>query len=302
MKILLQFPEGLKQKALAKAKELEAEGNWVAISASPTFGACDLALDEARAIGADKLVHFGHSEFCKADFNVEYVECSISAPLGVLPLSVEPLDGLRRICLLTTIQHVHQLPEIGKFYESKGHEVVLNEPTGATRKPGQLLGCDAGNVAELDGSVDAFVYFGGGTFHPTGALMQTTKPFFSVDPFRMNVERLDRIRAERARRSKGRIVSALTARSFGILVSTKSGQYHMELATALAKSVEDAGLVAAILVANTFDFESLGNLLEFDAFVNTACPRLAPDDNGRLRKPLLSAEELKTVLDLRNQK
>ena len=47
MRILLQFPEGLKQEALSHAKKLEKEGNEVFISASPTFGACDLALDEA---------------------------------------------------------------------------------------------------------------------------------------------------------------------------------------------------------------------------------------------------------------
>jgi 2-(3-amino-3-carboxypropyl)histidine synthase len=76
MRILLQFPEGLKQQALSHAKRLESEGNEVFVSASPTFGACDLALDEARAINADKLVHFGHCEFQKVDFNVEYVAYS----------------------------------------------------------------------------------------------------------------------------------------------------------------------------------------------------------------------------------
>ena len=39
MRILLQFPEGLKQKALGHAKALELEGNEVFISASPTYGA-----------------------------------------------------------------------------------------------------------------------------------------------------------------------------------------------------------------------------------------------------------------------
>jgi diphthamide biosynthesis enzyme Dph1/Dph2-like protein len=59
---------------------------------------------------------------------------------------------------------------------------------------------------------------------------------------------------------------------------------------------------ATILVSNTFDFESLGNLLEFDAFVNTACPRLAPDDSGRVGKPLLDADELAAVLKLKEEK
>ena len=73
MRILIQFPEGLKDRALHHAKMLEKEGNEVIISASPTFGACDLALDEARDLKVDKLIHFGHAEFHKVDFNVEYI-------------------------------------------------------------------------------------------------------------------------------------------------------------------------------------------------------------------------------------
>ena len=63
MRVLLQFPEGLKQKALEYAVKIEKGGDEVFISASPTFGACDLAIDEARSIKADKLIHFGHGEF-----------------------------------------------------------------------------------------------------------------------------------------------------------------------------------------------------------------------------------------------
>ena len=301
MRILLQFPEGLKQKALAHAKRLEAEGNEVVISASPCFGACDLAIDEARRVCADRIVHFGHAEYGKADFETEYVEFPIDAPLDVLPLSLGPLEGLTRLCLLTTIQHVHQLGGIRKFYEANGKEVFLNEPTGLTRRPGQLLGCDAGNVAVLDGSVDAFVYFGGGTFHPVGALVRTTKPFLAMDPFALRAEFMDGLRGVYARRSKGRIVASLGARNFGILVSTKSGQYRMDMARSLKARIDESGLAAAILVSNTFDFESLGNLREFDAFVNTACPRLASGDDGRLGKPLLSADELATVLKLKKE-
>jgi len=302
MKILLQFPEGLKQKALEHAKKLEAEGNEVIISASPTFGACDLAIDEAKKIGADKLVHFGHAEFNHVDFNVEYVEYRIDAPLDMLTESLNQLEGYGRICLMTTIQHVHQLAAISEFYETNGKEIILNKPNRATKTEGQILGCDAGNASALDESVDAFVYFGGGTFHPTGALLQTTKPFFLVDPFQKRMERIDGMRETYAKRSRGKVLTSLEAKNFGILVSTKNGQYNMELAKVLKKKIEDAGCTAAILISNTFDFESINNMLEFDAFVNTACPRLASDDSVRTRKPLLSAKELEEVLELNEKK
>ena len=298
MRILLQFPEGLKQEALKHAKKLEAEGNEVIISASPTFGACDLAIDEAKKVGAEKLVHFGHSEFHHVDFNVEYVPYFIDASLDVMPASLKDLEGFKSICLLTTVQHIHQLDAIKRFYEENGKEVVLNRPNGFAKANGQVLGCDDGNVMVLDRKVDAFVYFGGGIFHPLGALLQTTKPFLIVDPFQGRTWRMDEMRETYRRRSRGKVVSSLKARNIGILVSTKNGQFNMSLARILKKRIESAGLTAAILVSNTLDFESINNMLEFDAFVNTACPRIAIDDTERLRKPLLSANELMEVLKL----
>lgn len=301
MKILLQFPEGLKQEALMHAKKLEAEGDEVFISASPTFGACDLAIDEAKKIGAEKLVHFGHAEFHHVDFNVEYVPYTIDASLEILPESLKQLQAYKQICLLTTIQHVHQLGAIKKFYEENRKQVVLNKPNGFAKVNGQLLGCDSGNVASLDRSVDAFVYFGGGLFHPLGALYQTTKPFFIVDPFQGRVENIDSMRDAHRKRSRGKILASLGARKFGILVSTKNGQHNMALARMLKNRIERGGRAAAVLVSDTFDFESISNMLEFDAFVNTACPRIATDDTERLRKPLLSANELMEVLAMQDE-
>ena len=181
MRILLQFPEGLKQEALRHAKALESEGNEVFISASPTFGACDLALDEARAIKADKLIHFGHCEFKSAGFNVEYVEYHVDAPLDIIKNSLDALKEFDAIGIITTIQHVHQLNDIKAFYEKNGKTVLIGKPYGPAKNEGQVLGCDAGSAASINEKVDAFVYFGGGIFHPLGALITTTKPFFVAD-------------------------------------------------------------------------------------------------------------------------
>jgi 2-(3-amino-3-carboxypropyl)histidine synthase len=301
MRILLQFPEGLKQEALRHAKRLELEGNEVFISASPTFGACDLALDEARNIKADKLIHFGHAEFHHVDFNVEYVHYSVDAPLGILADSLTSLKGFRRIGLCTTIQHIHQLGAIKEFYERNGKEVVVGRPYGFAKREGQILGCDIGSAAGIDGAVDAHVYFGGGMFHPLGALLSTKKPFLVVEPFQNSIEFIDGLREKYRKRSRGKVLSALGAKRIGILVSTKNGQHNMALAEVIKRKAEALGMSAGVLVANTFDFTSLDNMLEFDAFVNTACPRISIDDTERARKPLLSANELMEVLKMRQE-
>ncbi len=301
MRILLQFPEGLKQKALAHAKALEKEGNEVFISASPTFGACDLALDEARNIKADKLIHFGHAEFHHVDFNVEYIEYRIDAPLTLLGESLAQMEGAKTISVMTTIQHIHQLDEIRKFYEGNGKTVVVGTPYGFAKRKGQILGCDIGSAASVDQKVDMHVYFGGGMFHPLGALLATKKPFLVIEPFENKIERIDRLRDTFRKRSMGKVMRALDAKRFGILVSTKNGQHNMNLARIIKERVERAGFDAEILVANTFDFDSINNMLEFDALVNTACPRISVDDIDRTRKPLLSANELMEALRMKEE-
>ena len=301
MRILLQFPEGLKQEALKHAKRLESEGNEVFVSASPTFGACDLALDEARSLKVEKLIHFGHAEFQHVDFNVEYVEYRIDAPLTLLDKSLDMLKGFKTIGIVTTIQHVHQLNSIREFYERNGKIVVIGKPYGFAKMPGQILGCDVGSSASIDRIVDAHVYFGGGIFHPLGALLATTKPFLAIEPFGNRIEFIDRMRETYARKSRGKVLVSLEAKNFGVMLTTKNGQHNAQLAGLLKKRIEEQGLSAAILAANTFDFESLNNMREFDAFVNTACPRLAVDDTDRLGKPLLSANELMEVLRMKRE-
>ncbi len=301
MRILIQFPEGLKQKALEYAESLEKEGNEVFISASPNFGACDLALDEARNLKVDKLIHYGHAEFNKVDFNVEYVPYEIDAPLDLLPKSLEYLKDFNRISVVTTVQHLHQLDSIKEFYEKNGKEVFIGRPYGFAKHPGQILGCDIGSAASVDSKVDAHVYFGGGIFHPLGALLNTKKPFLVIEPFDSKIEFIDSLRDTYQRRSKGKVLASLDAKSIAILVTTKNGQHNLKLAEILKKKIESEGLKSAILVSNTFDFDSINNMMEFDAFVNTACPRIAIDDTDRLRKPLLSANELMQVLSMKKE-
>lgn len=302
MRILLQFPEGLKQNALEYAKKLESEGNEVFVSASPTYGACDLAIDEAKAIKAEKLVHYGHAEFQHVDFNVEYVFYTVDAPMEILERSLEQLKPFNTIGIVTTIQHVHQLAKVREYYEGKGKKVIIGKPYGFAKQGGQILGCDIGSAAGIDSQVDAHVYFGGGFFHPLGALLHTSKPFLVVEPFTNTIEFIDRYREIYHKRARGKIAASVGAKKFGIIVSTKNGQHNLNLAKLLKAKIEKNGLEAAILVSNQVDFQSLENMREFDAFINTACPRIAVDDTTRMKKPMLSANELMEVLALRGSK
>ena len=108
----------------------------------------------------------------------------------------------KTISIVTTIQHLNQLEAIKRFYEENGKNVVVGKPYGFAKQPGQILGCDIGSAANVDNVVDAHVYFGGGMFHPLGALLNTKKPFFVIEPFENKIERIDSFRDTYKKRSR----------------------------------------------------------------------------------------------------
>ncbi|MDD5111627.1 MAG: diphthamide synthesis protein [Candidatus Altiarchaeota archaeon] len=62
----LQFPEGLKVHALEIAGEIENEtGATCIIFTDPTYGACDTKDEQAKKLGIDLLVHYGHTSLLK---------------------------------------------------------------------------------------------------------------------------------------------------------------------------------------------------------------------------------------------
>jgi 2-(3-amino-3-carboxypropyl)histidine synthase len=60
----LQFPEGLKDHAVKIAEDIEQKTSAVAvIFTDPVYGACDTKDADAQVLGADLLIHFGHTDF-----------------------------------------------------------------------------------------------------------------------------------------------------------------------------------------------------------------------------------------------
>ena len=60
----LQFPEGLKTRAVSVAREIEGKtGCTTVIFADPCYGACDTKGLEAEKLGVDIIFQFGHDEF-----------------------------------------------------------------------------------------------------------------------------------------------------------------------------------------------------------------------------------------------
>jgi 2-(3-amino-3-carboxypropyl)histidine synthase len=285
MRILLQFPEGLKKLAFEEARALEKKGHEVLVSSSPCFGACDLALEEAKAVGAHKIIHWGHSDFgVRSRIPVEYREYPMNVEVKeIIEEAIGRLGENRMIGLITTVQHAKQIPEIKRELLKAGKKAILGKGL-RTKYPGQVLGCDSWAAKSIEAKVDCFLYFGGGLFHP---LIEAKKPVLRADPFSGEVKWIDEeMRLAKRRRNAG-MASLVSARTVGILISTKPGQKNIKRAEKAKEKLEKSGKECMLLVSNFIDFSSLRNFGPIDCYVNTAGPRLS-DDSEAAGKPIIN--------------
>lgn len=289
-RVALQFPEGLKRHAPEVSRALRDAGYEVLISGDACWGACDLALD--CLADADILIHFGHTPVSPEIQNVIYFPYSQDIDLAVLDKAVETLRGFGKTGLVTTIQHAHQSHAMADYLRSKGLNIILAEGGGRTPLAGQVLGCTYEAAHKED--ADAYLFVGTGVFHAIGVSLAMKKPVFALDPFAEG-EGLQEVSADKLLRKRFvQIEKARSAESFGILLSSKSGQARPGLAKRLAALSPKASVVQ-IREISEMELRNLG----FDAYVNTACPRLALDDQSRFPYPLLSPAEFEIALGLR---
>jgi 2-(3-amino-3-carboxypropyl)histidine synthase len=295
--VFLQLPEGLKPDAPHLASIIEEAGATPIVSTDPCYGACDLAISEAKILGADLIVHYGHTPMTMhADVPIVYVEAR--AKISIKEALVEALthfESWSKIGLVTTVQHVHQLDEAKSMLETAGKTVFIGD-TDPAKYAGQVIGCDFGNARSVSEKVEAYVFVGGGRFHAMGVALATGKPTIIADPYE---KRAYPIQDEVGRLIKQRwanIAEAKKAKSFGVLISLKSGQMRLKDAMKIKEKLEQNGLKATLLALREVTFSALMQFPGIDAFVNTACPRLSLDDAQSFRKPLLSLNETLVLL------
>ena len=292
--VAIQMPEGLKIWAPDISRILEERtGASVVIVGRPCYGACDLFDYHGWA---DALVHFGHSPIPSQgdDPNVLYVESRSDADVD--PSVIGSLSGLpARVGLLATVQYLGLIPKVAGMLESSGRTVMVGQGDRRIAHPGQVLGCNCSAAETVDGEVDGYLYIGEGDFHPLAAAFGMDKPVLVLNPVTGEVtdmaERRDRI----LRRRFAVIQSARDAQRFMVLVCSKVGQNSTAEADRVEAMLRSHGKEVSRLVIEEVDPTSL-MAYGVDAFVNTACPRIAMDDSARYRKPMLTPPELEIVL------
>jgi 2-(3-amino-3-carboxypropyl)histidine synthase len=174
-----------------------------------------------------------------------------------------------------------------------GFEPVVDGGDERIASPGQVLGC---NYTAARKDADSYLYVGSGNFHPLGLALNTEKPIVCADPYDHSVHTMDAERQRFLKQRYGAIASIRDAKTFGVLASSKAGQLRWNMAQALKRRIEKRGRKAYLILLKQFSPEYLINFRHLDAFVSTACPRVAIDDYGRYPKPVVTPVELEIAL------
>ncbi|MFQ3308275.1 MAG: 2-(3-amino-3-carboxypropyl)histidine synthase [Candidatus Nanohaloarchaea archaeon] len=281
-KIGLQGPDGIKPTLIEYADRLEDKGYETVIIGASTFGACGIADEKAKRMGADALIHMGHTRFLHPerqqmkDYDVFYLPYREDRDLmGVLKEHYEEIKE-EKVGLIGVTQYMDRAEAAREFLEEKGYEVVDGETGLRTTEPGQVLGCDAGAAHNISHKVDAFVFLGSGHFHPS-QVSEAGKKVYVVDPYEEHIwveppnSLENELRAEYAR-----VMKHKDKKKWGIVTSSKKGQNYMQAVQIAKEKLENMGKDVYVFVEDRI-FESDYRGYGIDIYVNCACPRMTKD-------------------------
>ncbi|XP_006863297.1 PREDICTED: diphthamide biosynthesis protein 1 [Chrysochloris asiatica] len=297
-KVALQMPEGLLLFACTMVDILERyTGAEVMVMGDVTYGACCVDDFTARALGADFLVHYGHSclvpmDTSDQDFRVLYVfvdiRIDITHLLDSIRLTFSPASAL---ALVSTIQFVSTLQAAAQELKT---EYRVTVPQCKPLSPGEILGCTSPQLPE---EVEAIVYLGDGRFHLESVMIANPKiPAYRYDPYSkvLSREHYDHQRMQATRQEA--IATARSAKSWGLILGTLGRQGSLKILEHLESRLRALGLPFVRLLLSEIFPSKLNLLPDVDVWVQVACPRLSIDWGTAFPKPLLTPYEAAVVL------
>ena len=299
-KILIQMPEGMLDTPLKDVLEvLTPLGAQIIISGDPSYGICDLGIDLASQLGCELLIHFGHSPF---GFEQKMQPLDRGKLLDVLiipafvtfeissyfPRILRKIEVLKwtNIGLVATVQHLRHLQELKIYLDDMEIKNII-------QGEGQILGCHIENIREFSSNnVDGIVSLHSGFFHTHGLLLNTSFPILQLDPFTGEISFFSNNDRNKLIHKRHAIISqARSADVWGILGSSKLGQYHPNQRRKAEEILKNQNKFGLSVVAENLSYTYLANFQWVDAWVDTACPRLAIDDQINFKKPVLTFRE-----------
>nr|XP_005298388.1 2-(3-amino-3-carboxypropyl)histidine synthase subunit 1 isoform X3 [Chrysemys picta bellii] len=242
-RVALQMPEGLLMFACTIADIIERfTGAEVVVMGDVTYGACCVDDFTARALGADFMVHYGHSCLVPIDATqgvkmlYVFVDIKIDTSHFVETVHFNFPKGAC-LALVSTIQFVSALQAASQVLRS---EYKVSIPQCKPLSPGEILGCTS---PRLGPDTDAVVYLGDGRFHLESVMIANPGvPAYRYDPYSkvFSREHYAHERMQHARQEA--IRTAARARSWGLILGTLGRQGSTSILQHLEGRLQALGL------------------------------------------------------------
>lgn len=265
-RVALQFPEGLLLFACTIADIIEEFTSAdTVIMGDVTYGACCVDDFTARALGADLMVHYGHSCLVPIDqtggIQMLYVFVDIKID------TMHFLDTIRHnfpegscLALVCTIQFVAALQAASQELKDK-YEVII--PQSKPLSPGEILGCTS---PRLKPGTDAIIYLGDGRFHLESIMISNPSvQAYRYDPYSkvFSKEYYDTEKMHSIRRNA--IEKASQGKKYGVVLGTLGRQGSTKVLQELLEKIKECGKSSTLVLLSEIFPDKLKLYPDIDA-------------------------------------
>ncbi|XP_078404320.1 2-(3-amino-3-carboxypropyl)histidine synthase subunit 1 isoform X1 [Cetorhinus maximus] len=296
-RVALQMPEGLLMFACVIADIIERfTGADTLIMGDVTYGACCVDDFTARALGADFMVHYGHSCLVPIDATAGIKMLYVFVDIKID--GVHFIDTVRfnfpkgsALTLVSTIQFVAALQSTSQELRSEYNICV---PQCKPLSPGEILGCTSPHIEK---PMDAIIYLGDGRFHLESIMIANPGvPAYRYDPYSKILSRefYDHQAMQAIR--KDAIATAAKAKMWGLILGTLGRQGSPKIMEHLESRLQALQVPYVTVLLSEIFPDKLRLFQEVDAWVQVACPRLSIDWGKAFPKPLLTPYEAAVTL------
>uniref|UniRef100_A0AAG5DUS7 2-(3-amino-3-carboxypropyl)histidine synthase subunit 1 n=2 Tax=Anopheles atroparvus TaxID=41427 RepID=A0AAG5DUS7_ANOAO len=300
-RVALQMPEGLLMYSLVISDIIErfTDADTI-VMGDVTYGACCVDDFTAKALGADLLVHYGHSCLIPIDqttgIKVLYVFVDIKIDALHFVESVKlNFPRERKLAFVSTIQFVATLHAAAKELREAQYDVVI--PQSKPLSPGEILGCTAPRLSGEGDESRTLIYLGDGRFHLEAAMISNPSlEAYKYDPYEKKFTREQYDHETMRRNRKQAIDNSRDAKRFGLILGTLGRQGSTKVLEHLERRLKHHGREAVVILLSEIFPAKLALMTDIDAFVQVACPRLSIDWGTAFPKPLLTPYELSVAL------
>ena len=322
-KVALQFPDELMSYALSVATAIEnIVGRKVYVLADTSYGSCCVDEVAASHVGADAIIHFGHtclsgteklpvlyvygiSEIDSDDFLVKMNEMFSDKNENILVFyEVSYCDAMSKLHPILVENYTNliitQLEDGGKLaIKSDIAKTCEMDNTGSNqteilvRKDEGVSQFGRSYVLQFELSVYKILFIGKDGLTLRNLMLSYNKnQFYTYDP-NTNVLRRETLNVNRSLMKRYYLIEkAKDAHIVGIVMGTLGVARYKEMVSRLKTVLKQAGKQFYTFIVGKVNVAKMANFMEIDIFVFVACPENSVIDSKEYYKPIITPYEM----------